>query len=176
MSEGPSPAAHRLDPGRLGDHVNLLFRAAWGLCGRREDAEDLVQETFALVLAKPRWLRREDDIGYLLRVLRNTHVSRMRANGRRPAEVPLDDRAELIDPSAAWDPEAAMDAGALFAAIAQLPADFREALVAVNVVGLSYREAGAALGVRESTITTRLHRARARVAAAFAPPSTVTHA
>ena len=50
------------------------------------------------------------------------------------------------------------------------------ALVAVDVVGLSYAEAGAALGVGESTITTRLHRARARVASDLARPSTVTHA
>lgn len=175
-ADGSPPPPHRLDPGRLGDHVDRLFRAAWALCGRREDAEDLVQETFALVLAKPRWLRREDDLGYLLRVLRNVHVSRVRASGRRPVEVPLDDRAELIDRAATWDPEAAIDTGILFGVIAQLPVAFREALVAVDVVGLSYREAGAALGVRESTLTTRLHRARARVAAALAHNSAVSHA
>lgn len=48
--------------------------------------------------------------------------------------------------------------------------------MAVDIVGLSYREAGDALGVRESTITTRLHRARARVASDLVRPSTVTHA
>ena len=177
VSDGhPSASPHQLDPARLGDHVDRLFRAAWALCGRREDAEDLVQETYALVLARPRWLRRDDDLGYLLRVLRNTHVSRLRANGRRPAEVPLDDHDEAISHLVAWDPEAAIEAGALFATIAQLPAAFREALVAVDIVGLSYREAGAALGVGESTITTRLHRARARVASELARPSTVTHA
>ncbi len=162
-TESPLPP-HRLEPDRLGDHVDRLFRAAWGLCGRREDAEDLVQETYARVLARPRWLRREDDIGYLLRVLRNTHVSRLRAGGRRPEEVPLDDRPGLADDRGTWDPEAAIDARELFAAIARLPEPFREALVAVDVAGLSYGEAGAALGVREATITSRLHRARARVA------------
>jgi RNA polymerase sigma-70 factor (ECF subfamily) len=177
VSDGDSSASpRRLDPSRLGDHVDRLFRAAWALCGRREDAEDLVQETYALVLAKPRWLRRDDDIGYLLRVLRNTHVSRLRANGRRPAEVPLDERVEPNGAAAGWDPEAAIEARALFAVIAGLPAPFREALVAVDIVGLSYREAGDALGVRESTITTRLHRARARVASDLVPPSTVSHA
>ncbi len=177
MSPGDAAAgSHRLDPARLGDHVDRLFRAAWALCGRREDAEDLVQETFALVLAKPRWLRRDDDLGYLLRVLRNTHVSRLRADGRRPAQVPLDDRDEPAGRGGPWDPEAAIDAGTLFAVIAQLPTAFRETLVAVDVVGLSYREAGAALGVRESTVTTRLHRARARVAAALASQSEVSHA
>ena len=121
------------------------------------------------MLARPRWLRREDDIGYLLGVLRNTHVSRLRAGGRRPEEVPLDDRHGLADARADGDPIAAIDARELFAAIARLPEPFREALVAVDVAGLSYAEAGAALGVREATITTRLHRARARVAAELAP-------
>lgn len=174
--DGAARPSRRLDPARLGDHVDRLFRAAWALCGRREDAEDLVQETFALVLAKPRWLRREDDLAYLLRVLRNTHVSRLRAAGRRPSEVPLDDRLEILDPGTAWDPQAAIDTGVLFAVIAGLPTPFREALVAVDVAGLSYREAGAALGIREATLTTRLHRARARVAAALANASEVSHA
>ena len=128
--------------------MDRLFRAAWALCGRREDAEDLVQETYALVLARPRWLRRDDDLGYLLRVLRNTHVSRLRATGGGPPRC----RSTITPrPSATWSrgiPRPRSTAGALFAAIAQLPAAFREALVAVDVVGLSYREAGAALGVR----------------------------
>src|SRR3712207_1707653 len=70
--------ARPLDPSTLGDHVDRLFRAAWALCGKREDAEDLVQETYARVLAKPRLLRGGDDLGYLLRVMHNTFVSRHR--------------------------------------------------------------------------------------------------
>lgn len=155
-----------LDPEDLGDHLDRVFRAAWGLCGRREDAEDLVQETYARVLARPRWLRGEDDLGYLLRALRNTHVSRLRAVSRRPLTLPLGEQA--VEPTAhrpAWDPEAAADIGALFAAIAALPPPMRDALVAVDVVGLSYREAARSLRVREATVTTRLHRARKRLAA-----------
>jgi RNA polymerase sigma-70 factor, ECF subfamily len=49
-----------------------------------------------------------------------------------------------------------------------LPAGFREALVAVDLVGLSYREAARSLRVREATITTRLHRARQRLARSLA--------
>ena len=67
----PQGPLRRLDPEDLGDHLDRLYRAAWALCGRREDAEDLVQETYARVLARPRWLRREDDFAYLLRALRN---------------------------------------------------------------------------------------------------------
>jgi RNA polymerase sigma-70 factor (ECF subfamily) len=154
----------QLETARLGDHLDRLYRAAWGLCGSREDAEDLVQETYARVLARPRWLRGDDDLGYLLRVLRNTYVSRLRAASRRPQGVPFADEApEPEDVRIAWRPEDALDVDALFAAVAALPQVFREALVAVDIAGLSYGEAGRALGVREATITTRLHRARKQV-------------
>jgi DNA-directed RNA polymerase specialized sigma24 family protein len=41
-----------LDPRHAGDHIDRLYRAAWALCGSREDAEDLVQETYARVLGR----------------------------------------------------------------------------------------------------------------------------
>src|SRR4029077_344263 len=64
-----------LDPNALAQHLDRLYRAAWALCGSREDAEDLVQETFARVLSRPRVLRGENELYYLLRVLRNTYLS-----------------------------------------------------------------------------------------------------
>jgi RNA polymerase sigma-70 factor (ECF subfamily) len=159
------PADRQLDPESLGDHIDRLYRAAWGLCGSREMAEDLVQETFATVLKRPRLLRSEDDLGYLLRVLRNTYFSQLRTASRRPQTTPLPDDLDTVEDRSAVRPEAAIEHGELFAAIAALPADFRDALVAIDLVGLSYREAARALRVREATITTRLHRARRRVAA-----------
>jgi RNA polymerase sigma-70 factor (ECF subfamily) len=165
--------AHRaLNPDALGDHVDRLYRAAWALCGRREDAEDLVQDTYARVLAKPRLLRSEDDLGYLLRVLRNTHVSRLRSAARRPvSERPLQDADAAPDPHDPSVPVLVLRARDLFSAIAALPAAQRDALVAVDVAGLSYREAARALRVKEATVTTRLHRARAAVAAQLREPA-----
>jgi RNA polymerase sigma-70 factor, ECF subfamily len=154
----------KLDPEALGDHTDRLYRAAWSLCGSREEAEDLVQETFARVLRKPRIIRSEDDIGYLLRVLRNTYFSQRRTAARRPHTTALPDDLDLIEDRSAVRPEAKMESAELYAAISQLPDDFRDALVAIDVVGLSYRQAARALRVREATITTRLHRARQRVA------------
>src|ERR1700745_1522977 len=78
-----------LDPTVLPDHIDVLYRAAWALCGSRHEAEDLVQETFAQVLRRPRLLRSDDNLGYLLRALRNTHITRHRAAMRRPNTVPL---------------------------------------------------------------------------------------
>ena len=119
-----------------------------------------MQETFAHVLRKPRFLRSEDDLGYLLRVLRNTYVSTRRRAERRPQESQLDEDAPLPDPRRAGQPEAQLERRELYAAVAGLPDNFRDALVAVDLVGLSYREAARMLRVREATLTTRLHRGR----------------
>lgn len=160
----------QLDPESLGDHIDRLYRAALGLCGSREQAEDLVQETFVRVLRRPRLLRAEDDIGYLLRVLRNTYISSLRTSHRRPQTESLPDSLDLVADPQARTPLEELESAELYATIAALPEDFRDALVAVDLVGLSYREAARTLRVRESTLTTRLHRARQRVARALAEP------
>jgi RNA polymerase sigma-70 factor, ECF subfamily len=159
----------RLDVDRLGQHLDRLYRAAWALCGSREDAEDLVQETYARVLARPRFLRSDDEFGYLLRTLRHTFVSSLRARDRRPRAVATVDDADIADVSAARSPEEIGETREVYGAIAALPPEFRDALVAVDVVGLSYREAAQILNVKEATLTTRLHRARARVVADLEP-------
>jgi len=158
--------SHVLDPERLPDHLDRLYSAAWALCGSRQDAEDLVQDTYDRVLRRPRIVRgnADGDIYYLLRALRNTFFSQRRAAARRPrgADVALEDLT-LPDTSAA-DPAAATEARDVYAAIAALPDEFRDALVAIDVAGLSYREAARLLHVREGTITSRVYRARGRVA------------
>src|SRR3954466_14027765 len=149
-----------LDPARLGDHVDRLYRAAWALSGSRQDAEDLVQETYARVLSRPRLIRNEDDLGYLLRALRNTFLTQKRTESRRLRPGPLPDEPDLVADPHARDPQAALEAGELYAAIAALPADFRDVLVAVDVAGLSYKETAGALKIREGTVMSRLYRAR----------------
>jgi RNA polymerase sigma-70 factor, ECF subfamily len=155
--------AHQLDPGVLGDHLDRLYRAAWALCGSREDAEDLVQETYVRVLARPRFVRRDEDLAYLLRALRNTFFAGRRRT--RPALVPLEE--ELDRGAAAPEPGELAEQRRVYAAIAALPEEFRDTLVAVDVVGLSYREAARALKVPEGTVTSRLSRAREQAAASL---------
>lgn len=162
-----SVAVRRLDPEHLGDHIDRLYRAAWALCGSREEAEDLVQDTFARVLARPRSLRSADDLGYLLQALRNTFVSSRRTAARRPRTTAMPEGLEPADVRATARPDAAVEVREVYTAIAALAPDFRDALVAVDLVGLSYAEAGELLSVKEATITSRLYRARAQVAAAL---------
>ena len=152
-----------LDPARLGDHLDRLYRAAWALCGSREDAEDLVQETYARVLARPRLIRREDDLGYLLRALRNTFLTQKRTESRRLRPAPLPNELDLLADPHARQPQTALEARELYAAVAALPDDFRDVLVAVDVTGLSYDEAAHALRIPIGTVMSRLYRGRQQV-------------
>jgi RNA polymerase sigma-70 factor, ECF subfamily len=154
---------HSLDSARIGDHLDRLYRAAWALTGSREDAEDLVQETYARVLARPRILRNEDDLGYLLRSLRNTFLNQKRAERRRLRPDPLPDELGLVADPWAPEPADALQAKELYAAVAALPEDYRDVLVAVDITGLSYKEAARALRIREGTVMSRLYRARQQV-------------
>jgi RNA polymerase sigma-70 factor (ECF subfamily) len=150
---------HTLDPEALPDYIDHLYRAACGLTGSPHDAEDLVQETFAVVLRRPRLLRDNNELGYLLRALRNTFVNRYRAAASRPATVPLLDE----DAGGADEPDR-VTARELMQAIASAPPVYRDAVIAVDVVGLSYREAAHSLRTRVGTITTRVHRGRQHIA------------
>jgi RNA polymerase sigma-70 factor, ECF subfamily len=155
--------ARPLDTAQLGDHLDRLYRAAWAFTGSREDAEDLVQETYARVLKRPRLIRFGDDLGYLLRALRNTFLTQKRTESRRLRPVALPDDLDFIADPRASQPHDALEASEVYAAIAELPPTFRDVLVAVDVTGLSYKETARALGLKEGTVMSRLYRARQQV-------------
>jgi len=156
-------APRRLDPERVAEHLPRLYRAARSWTSSREEAEDLVQETFARVLARPRFVRGEDEMGYLVRALRNTLVSQRRAAQRRPQTIELHEEL-AAGTRGGDDPAESAEHREVYAAIAGLPDEFRDVLVAVDVAGLSYEETAGLLGVPEGTVTSRLFRARDRVA------------
>lgn len=163
----------RLDPSSLGQHLDALYRAAWALCGSREDAEDIVQDALAQVLARPRNVQPGGERAYLMRALRNTFYSHLRTRSRRPRTFATLDDLGAIETRTSVQPDQAAEVQEIFAAIAELPEDFRLALAAVDLLGLSYGEAAESLGTSEATITTRIYRARQRVARQFTdPPST----
>jgi RNA polymerase sigma-70 factor, ECF subfamily len=143
-----------LDRERLPDHLDRLQRAARRFCRSRHDADDLVQETYVRVLARPRLLREGDATGYLLRTLRNVYLAqrvRPEVAGLEPAEhaAAPGRHEEMLD---------------ILDAVRSLPAPQRRVLAAVDVAGLSYREAADLLGVPSGTVMSRLCRAREAVA------------
>ena len=159
----------RLDPENLGAYRGRLLRAAWAMCGSRENAEDLVQETVTKILSRPRLLRGDDEYVYLLQALRNTFLSSRTMAARRPRVVMTLEDLDAVERRTGARTEEAVIARQVFPAIAQLPESFRLALVAVDVAGLSYGEAARALGAPQATIATRLHRARRLVARELDP-------
>jgi RNA polymerase sigma-70 factor (ECF subfamily) len=152
------PRPHLLDKQRLPDYIDRLYRAAWALCGSRDEAEELVQETFVNVLKRPRFLRDDNEIAYLMRALQNTHASRYRHASRRPST------RQLFEEDAPPSSETDFTAHEIMDAIASAPPRYRDAVIAVDVLGLSYRDAARSLNTREGTVATRVHRGRQHVA------------
>jgi RNA polymerase sigma-70 factor, ECF subfamily len=156
-----------LDTARLGDHIDRLYRAACALTGSRPAADDLVQETYARVLSKPRLIRNDDDIGYLVRTMRNIFLDQRRQAMRRATDPVDPEDLERVEQQGGAGPAEAVEQRELLATISALPEEFRDVLVAVDVAGLSYKEAAGALGVPEGTVMSRLYRARKRVVEAY---------
>jgi RNA polymerase sigma-70 factor (ECF subfamily) len=157
-----------LQAARLTEHLDVLFRAAYALSGSRHDAEDLVQETYARVLARPRLVRRQDDARYLMRALRNTWIDMQRARSARPVSSGAD-ALEWISDSSADPAGVALEVRAVYQAVSELSQKLREAIVAVDVLGLAYQDAARALGIRQGTLQSRLARAREQVARVLEP-------
>ena len=166
----PSSAPARvLDPATLGRHLDRLMRAALSMTASRADAEDLVQEACLRVLAKPRVVR-GNDLAYLHGVLRNTFITEYQTRARRRT-VPVEPATLAYVPDKGrFDPELATMAREVQRAIADLPAHYRDAVVAVDVLGLAYAEAAEALGVPDGTIMSRLYRGRSAVAQRVGEP------
>jgi RNA polymerase sigma-70 factor, ECF subfamily len=141
------------------------------MSGSRAVAEDLVQETYVKVLSKPRIIRHDDDLGYLVKALRNTWYSHLRneRTKRESTAAGVEDPDELSQVTERADPEGSLEASSVLDAVAALPEPYRDAVAAVDVAGLSYSEAARALGVREGTVMSRLYRGREQVAHSVGP-------
>lgn len=160
-----SPAPQTLDPNRLAGHSDRLLRIARRLTGSREGAEDLVQDTFERILRKPRALSGEE-IAYLVGALRNTHIARLRAASRRIQAEAVPEGFDLPDRRHDDHPVTAAHAREILSAVAELSAQYRAAVVAVDLQGQSYDEAAMRLGMPRGTVQSRAFRGRARVARA----------
>lgn len=168
------------DPGRavtqlVGDHGDRLYAIARRLCGRPEEAEDLVQEVFLQAFrgwsgfegrARPlTWL-------YTIAARACQRMHRRRAG--EPEHMASYDEllpfAEGALPSIHSRPDGPLaeqirreGVARVQAGILALPPDFRLPLVLKEVVGLPLKDVAAALGLPPATAKTRVHRARLRL-------------
>jgi len=161
-------------------HIDDAYRLARWLTGNSTDAEDVVQDASLRAFRAIRGFAGGSARAWLLSIVRNTAYSWLRKN--RPAAVVTVDDLEAVelaqanpgDP-AAPTPEATLlakvDAEQLRAAIAALPAPFRETLVLRDIEGLDYREIAQATEVPIGTVMSRLARARNRLAATLSTKS-----
>ncbi len=170
-AEFRSRALRTLDPRSLTQHVDGLYRAAWALCGSCEGAEDLVGETFARALSRRRGVRGAEELPYLMHALRETFLTRRRVAGRRSMSVAAPEDPMADDPRPIGRSKPALEFRDVYSTIAELPDDFSLVLVAVDVLGLSHREASRALKVPEATLTTRLSRARSHLSSRLLDPA-----
>jgi RNA polymerase sigma-70 factor, ECF subfamily len=169
----PTAAGPRvLDPATLAKHLDRLMRAALAMCNSRADAEDLVQEVCLRVLTKPRTVR-GSELAYLHGVLRNTFISDYQMRVRRRTSPVEPDTLSHVPAGAADDPEVQTLHREVRQAITDLPAHYRDAVVAVDVLGLRYTEAAEGLGIATGTIMSRLYRGRAAVAERVGAPDLV---
>jgi RNA polymerase sigma-70 factor (ECF subfamily) len=156
-----------LNPEIAAEHRSRLVDVAASICGSRQLAEDLVQETYARVLAKPRPLREGAVFPYLVRALRNVAKDHWRAEQRRPSIIgDLDPE----DPKLRHDrdPQSDVIAAEIYDHVERLPLEFRRVVKAVDMLGMSYAQAAGTLRIPQGTVMSRLSRGRNQLACALA--------
>jgi RNA polymerase sigma-70 factor (ECF subfamily) len=146
-------------------HLGAAYNLARWLTRHPDDADDVVQEATLRAYQFFDGFHGGDGRAWLLRIVRNTCYTWLEKNRPRQPAVPLD--AIKGATAAAPGPEAPLvqdeDRELLRRALADLPDDYREAIVLRELEGLSYKEIAAVTGTPIGTVMSRLARARERL-------------
>ena len=163
-------AAHlRGDPAAFGQLVARHERRIYGLClrilGNREDAEDAAQEAFVAALRKASSFRRAAAFStWLYRIAVNAATDQARRRGRaRLAALDPEDAGLAVDPGGELG-EVVAAAVTVQTALAQVPEEFRVAVVLCDLYRLPYADAAQVLEVPVGTVKSRVFRGRAALA------------
>lgn len=145
-------------------HHDRVYRFGLRVCRDGYDADDAVQEAFTRLAVRPDVARDPSALSWLLTVVRNQCARLLRpfARERRTLGERLDDITTIA--SKELDPQAALErwrlVHAVHQAIATLEPPYREVLVMRDLEGLTGEATCAALGLTETAMKSRLHRAR----------------
>ncbi len=148
-----------------------VYRVARRLANSREEAEDLVQDTYARAFRSWQQFQPGTNLrAWLLRILTNLNIDRGRRVQRTPEQTPLEEgdyylynRLESTMPDENPDEERVLERlsqNAVVEALAEVPHDFRDVLVLVDIGEFSYAEAAQILDIPVGTVMSRLHRGR----------------
>jgi len=154
-------------------HASRVYRLAYHLTGNQHDAEDLTQDVFVRVFNSLSQYKPGTFEGWLHRITTNLFLDKMRRKARIRFDFMADDDGTVAT-SASFDrversgqPEDAFEMGHMGAdiiqALADLPPEYRAAVVLADIEGLSYEEIALTLGIKLGTVRSRLSRARARL-------------
>jgi RNA polymerase sigma-70 factor (ECF subfamily) len=145
-----------------------VFHYSWLMCGRREDAEEVAQETLLRVFENLGQLREPEHVrAWVFRIAKNACLMQRRKSVFAPThEVSTDELLPGEEPSGAeLPPDREYLRGELRAVldriIAELPPNYRSVVVLRDIEELSTDETAQILDVGTDVVKTRLHRARA---------------
>jgi RNA polymerase sigma-70 factor, ECF subfamily len=153
---------------QLSDQV---YRVARRLVSSREEAEDLVQETYARAFRSWRSFTPGTNLrAWLLRILTNLNIDRGRRKQRAPDEQPLEEsdyflynRLEQASRDGNADEERVVERLSqddIVGALSVVPHDFRDVVVLVDIGDFTYQDAAQILDIPIGTVMSRLHRGR----------------
>jgi RNA polymerase sigma-70 factor (ECF subfamily) len=152
-------------------HLGAAYNLARWLTRNAQDADDVVQEAYLRAYQFFDGYHGGDGRPWLLRIIRNTCYTWLQKHRPRESSVSFDEAKHDRGPQPG--PEAPLVADEereqLRQALAELPEEFREAIVLRELEGLSYREIAAITGVPLGTVMSRLARARERLHQSLAP-------
>ncbi len=159
--------------------ADQVYRVARRFVPTREEAEDLVQETYARAFRSWQSYTPGTNLrAWLLRILTNLNVDRGRRLQRRPDETPLEETdyylANRMAESAGeqvLDQERVVERlsqDSIVTARSSLPDDFRDVVVLVDIGDFSYADAAQILDIPLGTVMSRLHRGRRQLKANLA--------
>ena len=147
-----------------------VYRVARHLAGSREEAEDLVQETYARAFRSWRSFQPGTNLrAWLLRILTNLNIDRGRRNQRAPQMTPLEANDYFLYDRLAENGDGDSDEDKvverlsqddIVTALSAVPHDFRDVLVLVDLGDFSYADAAQILDIPVGTVMSRLHRGR----------------